>query len=164
MLKDSMQKKVLTPMNGEKFFFLVADGTVKIFGGDQDLRTYTLIQDSPDRGEEQGNLMGESDGSSSTPFQDSSLYDGEARDDFWSIPGNFIYRRHVEPSVKLYVPREARRKLERQWDRDLSDTWTRFTRLTILDEKPPDRYTWADKKANDNQARLSVARNRKTEA
>ena len=54
-------KKVLTPMNGEKFFFLVADGTVKIFGEDQDLRTSTLIRDSPDRGEEQGNLLEESE-------------------------------------------------------------------------------------------------------
>ena len=44
--------------------------------------------------------------SSSTSFQDTSLYDGEARNDFWSISGNFIYRHHVERKVKLYVPRE----------------------------------------------------------
>ena len=62
--------------------FPVADGTVKISGGDQDLRTATLIRDSPDRGEEQDNLRGESDGSSSTPRQDSSWYDGEAQNDF----------------------------------------------------------------------------------
>ena len=36
----------------------------------------------------------------------SSWYDGEARNGFWSIAGNFIYRRHVEPRVKLFVPRE----------------------------------------------------------
>ena len=50
----------------------------------------TLIRDSPDSGEEQGNLLGESDGSSSTPFQDSSLWEGEARNDFWSISGNYF--------------------------------------------------------------------------
>ena len=41
-------KEVLTPMKGEKFIFQVADGTVKISGGGQNLRTSTLIQDSPD--------------------------------------------------------------------------------------------------------------------
>ena len=35
-------------------------------------------------------LPGESDGSSSTPFQDSSLHYGEASNDFWSISGNYI--------------------------------------------------------------------------
>ena len=44
--------------------FPIADGTVKLSGGDQVLRTSTLIWDNPDRGEEQGNLLGESDGSS----------------------------------------------------------------------------------------------------
>ena len=65
-----------------------------------------MIRDRPDRDEEEGNLQGESDGSSSIPFQDSSWYDGEARNDFWSISGNFVYRHHVEPRVKLYVPKE----------------------------------------------------------
>ena len=70
------------------------------------MRTSTFIRDRPDRGEERGNLQGESDASSSTPFQDSSWYDGEAKDVFWSISGDFIYRHHVEPRVKLYVPTE----------------------------------------------------------
>ena len=60
-------KKVLTAMNGRKFIFPFADGKVQLSGGDQVLRTSTFIRDSPDRGEEQGNLRGESDGSSSTP-------------------------------------------------------------------------------------------------
>ena len=53
------------------------------------LRTSALIRDNPDRGEE-GNLLGESDGSSSTPFQDPSPYDGDARNDFWSISGTLF--------------------------------------------------------------------------
>ena len=35
------------------------------------------------------------------------MYDGEAKNDSWSISGDLIYRHHVEHSVKLYVPREA---------------------------------------------------------
>ena len=62
-------------------------------------------RDHPDRGEERGNLLGESDGSS-PPFQDPSPDDGEARNHFFSISSYFIYRHHVEPRVKLYVPRE----------------------------------------------------------
>ena len=49
-------------------------------------------------------LRGESEGSSSTPRQDWSWYDGEAKSDFWSVSGDIIYRHHVEPRVKLYVP------------------------------------------------------------
>ena len=66
-------KEVLTPMKSDKFTFPVADGTVKLSG--------------PDRGEEQRNLQGASDRSSSTPLQDSSLYDGEAGNDSPSSRG-----------------------------------------------------------------------------
>ena len=64
-------KEVLTLMSGEKFIYPIADGAVKLSGGGQVLRTSTIIRDRPDRGEEQGNLQGESDGSSSTPLRDS---------------------------------------------------------------------------------------------
>ena len=36
-------KEVLTPMNGEKIIVPIADGTVKLSGGDQVLRTSTLL-------------------------------------------------------------------------------------------------------------------------
>ena len=75
------EKEVLTPMSGEKFIFPIADETVKPSGGNQVLRTSTLIRDRTDR-EEPGNLQGESDGSSSTPLRDSSWYDSDATDDF----------------------------------------------------------------------------------
>ena len=62
-------KEVLTPMKDDNFLFPVADGTVKTPGGDPRLRTSTLIQDRPERGEEQEVLRGESDGlSSQTPL------------------------------------------------------------------------------------------------
>ena len=163
-------KEVLTPVSGEKFMFPIADGTFKVSGGYQILRTCTLIRDRPDRGEEQGNLQGESDGSSSTPLRDSSWYDGDAWNDFWSISGNFILRHHVEPKVKLYVPREKsfptplkyidvtrtkdtsldvmlEKNIDDYWtvdgDRELSDAWIGFTRFTILNDEPPDGYTWS---------------------
>ena len=28
-------------------------------------------------------------------------------------------------------------------NRELSDAWTSFTRFTVLDEKPPEGYTWS---------------------
>ena len=90
-------KEVFTPMSGEKFIFASADGTVKLSAGDQVLRTSTSIWDRPDRGEEQGNPQGESDGSSSTPLRDSSRDDGT---------GDYIYHLHVEPRVKLNVQTE----------------------------------------------------------
>ena len=40
------------------------------------------------------------------PLQDSLPDAGEAINDVWSMSGNFIYRHHVEPRVKLYSPRE----------------------------------------------------------
>ena len=142
-------KEVLTPMKGENFMFRLADGTRKMSGGGQRLRTSTLMRGHP--------------------LQDSSLHGGDARNDFWSFSGDFIYRHHVEPKVKLHMPREEslpiplkyidvtrntqtsldvmlEKHIEDYWnvdgDRELSDTWTAITRFTTLSEKPPDGYTW----------------------
>ena len=48
-----MQKEVSTPQSSGNFIFSVADGTVKIFGREQRLRTSTLTRERPERGEEQ---------------------------------------------------------------------------------------------------------------
>ena len=58
-------KEVLTPMKGDNFIFPVAGGTVQTAGGDRSLRPSTLIQDRPERGEEQEVFQGKSDGISS---------------------------------------------------------------------------------------------------
>ena len=86
-------------------YFPAADGRIKLLGGDQDLRTSTLIRHRPIRGEGHVDFLGESEGSLPPP-QDSLPDAGEAINDFWSMSGNFIYRHHVEPRVKLYSPRE----------------------------------------------------------
>ena len=125
-------KEVFTPMKGENNIFPVADVTVKISGGDQHLRTSTPIRDSPDRGEYQDDLRGESDGSSSTPRQDLSWYDGEAQCDFWSISEDFIYRHHVKPRVKLYVPTEESFPIPLKY---IDVTSTTDTTLEVMSEK-----------------------------
>ena len=78
------------------------------------------------------------------------------------MSGNFIYRHHVEPRVKLYSPREEsfpiplkyidvsritrttldvkqERRIDDYWSidgsRDLSDSWPGFTQFTLLEEK-----------------------------
>ena len=84
-------KEVIFPKENEKFIFPAADGRIKLSGGDQDLRTSTLIRDHPIRGEGQRDCLGESEESPPSPPQDSHLDAGEARNDFWSMSGNFIY-------------------------------------------------------------------------
>ena len=133
-------------------------------GKNQRLRTSTLIRDRPERGEEQEVLRGESDGlSSPNPLQDDSTRDdAEAKHDFWSITGDFIYRHHVEPRVKLYVPREESFRIllkyidvtrnthassdvffgqiDDYWnvdgEKELSDAWAGFSRFVLLKERP----------------------------
>ena len=129
-----------------------------------------MIRERPIREECHVDFLGESEGSLSPP-QESLPDAGEARNDFWSMSGNFIYRHHVEPRVKLYSPREEsftiplkyidvsrtthtnldvlqERRIDDYWiidgSRDLSDSWTSFTQFTLLEEKPPDGFLWSD--------------------
>ena len=88
-----------------EIIFPIADGQIKTLGGDQDLRTSTLVRHRPIQGESKIDFLGESEGSLPQP-QDSLPDAGEAMNDFWSMSGNFTYRHHVEPRVKLYSPRE----------------------------------------------------------
>ena len=156
--------------NGE-FIFPIADGRIKTPGGDQELRTSIHLgtaSTNSRRGvtltfleNQKGlfhNLM--------THFRDA----GEAMNNFWSMSGNFIYRHHVEPRVKLYSPRvesfpiplkyidvsrtthtnldvKQEKRIDDYWNidgsRDLSDPWTGFTQFTLLEEKPSDGFLWS---------------------
>ena len=177
-------KEMLTPMKGDNFIFPVANGTVKVFGGDRRLKTSTSIRDRPERGEEQEVSRGESDGLySSTPLRDSSWYDGDARNDFCSMSGNFIYCHHVESRVKLYAPKEEsfpiplkyidvtrtaetlldvllEKNIEDCWivdgERELPDARTSFTRFILLNEKPPLGYTWSGKETHEETNNLKT--------
>ena len=97
-------KEVIFTKQGE-FILPIADGRIKIPGGDQDLRTSTLVRPRPIQGVSNIDFLGESEGSLPPP-QDSFRDAGETINDFWSMSGYFVFRHHVEPRVKLYSPRE----------------------------------------------------------
>ena len=48
---------MIFPKENGKFIFTVADGRIKLPGGDQDLRTSTSIEDRPIRGESQVDFL-----------------------------------------------------------------------------------------------------------
>ena len=73
-------KEVIFPKLGE-FIFPIADGRIKTSGGDQELRTSTLIRHRPFQGESNIDFLGESEGSLPQP-QDSLPDAGEAINDF----------------------------------------------------------------------------------
>ena len=164
-----MQKRWYFPKKMENLFFPVADGRIKLPGGDQDLRTSTLTRQRPIRGECHVDFLGESERSLPPPH-DSFLDAGEAINDFWSMSGNFIFRHHVEPRVKLYSPREESFPIPLKYidvsrttrtnldvkqkrrimtigtidgSRDLSAYWTGFTQFTLWSEKHPDKHMWS---------------------
>ena len=97
--------------------------------------------------------------------------DGEARGDFCSVEGNYICRHHVEPRIQLHVPKEEtlpntlttrtahttldvlqESRTDDYWNmdvnRNLSESWTGFTKFTILNERPPKGYTWSGRRLN----------------
>ena len=55
-------KEVIFPKQGE-FIFPIADGRIKTPGGDQELRTSTLVRHRPIQGESHIDFLGESEGS-----------------------------------------------------------------------------------------------------
>ena len=93
-------KEVIFPKENGRFNFPAVDGRITLFGRDQELSTSILIRERPIRGQGHIDFLGESEGSLS-PRHDSFPDAGEAMNDFWSMSGNFIYRHHVEPRVKL---------------------------------------------------------------
>ena len=99
------------------------------------------------------------------------------------MSGNFIYRHHVEPSVKLYSPKEKsftislkyidvsrtthtnldvkqESRIDDYWNidgsRDLSDYWTGFTRFTPLEAKPPDGFMWSREETDKKTAYIQA--------
>ena len=129
-----------------------------------------MIQQRPIQGDNHVDFLGESEGTPPPLPQDSLPHASEAINDFWSMSGNFIYRHHVEPRVKLYSPRQEsfpfplkyidvsrttctnldvkqEKRIDDCWNidgsRDLSDSWTGVTQFTLLEEKPPEGYMWS---------------------
>ena len=132
-LKSLNAKEVTFPKENGKLIFPVADGRIRFVGGDQELRTSTLIRYHPIRGESRRDFLGESEGSPPPIPQDSLPDAGKAR----SISGNFIYRYHVETRVKLYSLREESFPIPLKYI-DVSRT-TR-TNLDVMQERRIDYY------------------------
>ena len=129
-------KEVIFPKENGKFIFPAPDGRIKTLGGEQDLRTSTLIRDHPIRGEGHEDFLGESEGSLPPP-QDSLPDAGEAINDFWSMSGNFIFRHHVEPRVKHYSPREESFPFPLKY---IDVSRTTQTNLDVMQERRIDDY------------------------
>ena len=90
--------EVILLKSGENCKCPVADGTVQPYGGDKVLRTSSLIRNQLVRRESRQDFLDESKRSPpTTTYFKTHLDAGEARDDFWSISGDVIYRHHVEP-------------------------------------------------------------------
>ena len=178
LLKKTQCKGSNVSKENGQFIFPVADGRIKFIGGDQELRTSTLIRDHQFKENVEEIFLQDQEGSLLPPQY--SLPDaGEAINDFWSMSGNFIYRHHIEPRVKLYSPREEsfpiplkyfdvsrtthsnldvmrESRIDDYWNidgsRDLSDYWTGFNQFTLLFENPPDGFLWSGWRLTKRQA------------
>ena len=109
-------------------------------------------------------LSGELQGKPGQSQPTESTNDAEDRADYWSIPGDFIYRHHNEPLVQLYMTKKEtfpiplkyidvtrsthtdldvlqEKRIDDYWNvdsnRNLSDSWRGFTKFTHVQEKPP---------------------------
>ena len=155
-------KEVITPKKGTNKIIPVAHGTAKMCGRDHGVREFSLRRDQPVMSEDlREELQGNLERSQPTETKDGA----EARNDFWSMEGDIIYRHHVEPQVHVYVPNEesfpislkyidvprdahkfrciAKKSINDCWNvhgnRTLPDTWTGFTKFPLLNEKTSSR-------------------------
>ena len=171
--KTQCERGHICKRKGE-FNFPIADGRIKLLGGDQDLRTSTLIRDRPIRGESHVDFLGESEGSLPT----SRLVSWCRWSDKWllAMSGNFIYRHHVEPRVtevhwrlQNYSPefgcqaRETHRwLLEYRWVKRFVWSMDRFHSIYSIARKTSKRIYVVrgeiNEKTADIQARSFMAR------
>ena len=133
--KTQCERGDISKKKGE-FIFPVSDGRIKLSGGDQELRTSTLVRHRPIQGESNIDFLGESEGSLPQPH-DSFPDAGEAINDFWSMSGSFIYRHHVEPRVHLYSPREESFPIPLTY---IDASRTTQTNLDVMQESRIDDY------------------------
>ena len=135
-------KEVMFPKQGE-FTFPIADGRIKTHGGDQDLRTSTLVRHRPIQGKSKIDFLGALNPESNftrweknhCPFHQSTLTlsrtaqtnldvkQEKRTGDYWNIDGS----------------------------QNLSDPWRGFTQFTPLDEKTPDGYVWSGERLTRKQ-------------
>ena len=133
--------------------FSIADGTAKLFGRDHGVRESTPWWEQLARSEDfREELQRNSERSQPTETK------AEARNDSWSMEGDFnvpnietfpVPRKYVDVNgtthANLDVLQESRLDDHGSVDvdRNLSGSWTRFTKVTLLNEKPAKGYTWS---------------------
>ena len=160
-------KEVLITHKDGEFVFPVADSSATLAGRDYDFQEPTLGREHTVKRE---NLSGESQGDRAEFHPEETKDDAETLKDFWSIQGDSIYRPLIEPRVHLYVPKEEsfpiplknidvirsthtdldvaqEKRIDDYWhvdgNRNLSDSWTGFTRFTLLNKTPPKGKMWS---------------------
>ena len=99
------------------------------------------------------NLQGKSDElHSPTPLQkDSARDDNEDKSDFWKITREFIYRHHVEPRVKLYIPKKNHFLFQRSTSTWFGGRFTRKQTTSRLDDVWPDMWKFMPDGTKQNQ-------------
>ena len=135
-------EEVLTPMKGEKYVFPIADRTVKTPGGDRRLRTST--KPGTAQTEEKNKIIFEENQKGLLQLH-VKTHRGmmmKPKSDLWSISGDFICRHHVEPRVKLYMPREESFPVPLKY---IDVTRTTDTTLDVLFLKNIDDYLNVDR-------------------
>ena len=118
----------------DEFIFPFADGTAKFSGRDYEFREPTLRREPTVRSEDFSRELHVEPGVSQ-PTE--SADDAEARADFWSIQGDFIYRHHNEPRVQLHVPKEETFTIPLKY---IDVTGSTHTDVDVLQEKRIDDY------------------------
>ena len=128
----------------DEFIFPVADGTTKLSGRDYEFREPTLTREPTLKSEDfSRELQGES--GESQPAE--STDDAEARADFWSIQGDFIYRHldtlNVTRSTHADLDVLQEKRIDDNWNvdsnRHLSESCRGFTKCTPLKEETSKR-------------------------
>ena len=142
-------KEVIFPEEKGEFIFPFADGRIKPL---EEIRTWEHPpwRHRPIEGESHVDFLGESEGSLPPPhdsFPDASA----AINDFWSMSGNFIYRHHVEPRVKLYVRTEESFPILLKY---IDVTRTTYTNLDVKREKRIDDYWNIDGSRAEGEAEM----------
>ena len=148
--------------------FPVADETLKLTGRNYEFGESALRRESTQRSEDfSGELQDESGESQATKITD----DAEVRVDFWTSQGDSISRCHNELRFQVYVSREEIFPIHLKYNdvtrsghtdldlmqeeriddychvdsnRNLSDSYKDFAKLTLLKEEPPEGQMWFD--------------------
>ena len=169
--------EIITPKDCEHFIFQIADGTAKLSGRDHGIRKSNLMRDRHVRSEDPRGDLQKQFGEVSTNGRNSRWRWSPQR--FLVNRGGFhlsssrrtsnsalsAERRNIYNSTEIhwcdqnypYKPGCVARKPYWRYrtvdvNRNLSDSWTGFTKFTILHEKAPKVYMWSYERLSKIQA------------